>query len=255
VLATVLDPEVPVVSVVDLGIVRAVIDDADALTVVVTPTYSGCPATEVIEASIVAALDDAGLGPTRIRMQRAPAWTSDWISESGRPSCAATASCRPARRPRERRAPSLRSACGAPLACPRCESKDTERLAAFGATACKALWRCRACGEPFEHFKRSRRAIVALHFHPLRVKSVRPETDEAVVVSFDVPAELAEQFRFTQGPAPDAEGNVAGSEQRRSYSICAGPSTASCASASARCRAACSRPGSTSRSRSATRCR
>jgi len=84
VLSTVLDPEVPVVSVVDLGIVRAVLDDGDALTVVVTPTYSGCPATEVIEASIVAALDAAGLGPTRIRMQRAPAWTSDWISDSGK---------------------------------------------------------------------------------------------------------------------------------------------------------------------------
>jgi len=155
VLATVLDPEVPVVSVVDLGIVRAVSDDGDALTVVVTPTYSGCPATEVIEASIVAALDDAGLGPTRIRMQRAPAWTTDWISAEGKrkllaygivpPGPASDAEVPIRFFPRALKTPAL--------ACPRCASHDTERLAAFGSTACKSTWRCRACGEPFEHFK------------------------------------------------------------------------------------------------------
>jgi ring-1,2-phenylacetyl-CoA epoxidase subunit PaaD len=154
VLGTVLDPEVPVVSVVDLGIVRDVIDDGDGLTVVVTPTYSGCPATEVIEQSIVAALDGAGLGPTRMRMQRAPAWTSDWISAEGRDKLrgygiAPPGPADPARGVAIRFMPRA----VAPLACPRCESHDTERLAAFGSTACKALWRCRACGEPFEHFK------------------------------------------------------------------------------------------------------
>jgi len=154
VLATVLDPEVPVVSVVDLGIVRAVSDDGDALTVVVTPTYSGCPATEVIEASIVAALADAALGPTRIRMQRAPAWTSDWITTAGKAKLRGYGIVPPGPVDLARGAP-LRFVprAVAPLACPRCESRDTERLAAFGATACKALWRCRACGEPFEHFK------------------------------------------------------------------------------------------------------
>ena len=154
VLATVLDPEVPVVSVVDLGIVRAVIDDGDALTVVVTPTYSGCPATEVIEASIVAALADAGLGPTRIRMQRAPAWTSDWLSAEGSAKLRGYGIVPPGPVDIAKGVP-LRFVprAVAPLACPRCDSKDTERLAAFGATACKALWRCRACGEPFEHFK------------------------------------------------------------------------------------------------------
>jgi len=154
VLATVLDPEVPVVSVVDLGIVREVSDDGDALTVVVTPTYSGCPATEVIEASIVAALDEAGLGPTRIRMQRAPAWTSDWISAEGKARLRGYGIVPPGPVDIAKGVP-LRFVprAVAPLACPRCDSKDTERLAAFGATACKALWRCRACGEPFEHFK------------------------------------------------------------------------------------------------------
>jgi ring-1,2-phenylacetyl-CoA epoxidase subunit PaaD len=154
VLATVLDPEVPVVSVVDLGIVRNVHEDGDGLVVVVTPTYSGCPATEVIEASIVAALDGAGLGPTRIRMQRAPAWTSDWISDAGKARLRGYGIVPPGPVDLAEGAP-LRFVprAVAPLACPRCDSNDTERLAAFGATACKALWRCRACGEPFEHFK------------------------------------------------------------------------------------------------------
>ncbi len=148
------DPEVPVISVVDLGIVRDVDVDGEALVVAVTPTYSGCPATEVIEQSIVAALDAAGLGPTRIRLQRAPAWTSDWISADGRARLLAYGIAPPGPVDREAGAPLrfvLRAA--APLACPRCASLQTERLAAFGATACKALWRCRACGEPFEHFK------------------------------------------------------------------------------------------------------
>jgi ring-1,2-phenylacetyl-CoA epoxidase subunit PaaD len=154
VLAGVLDPEVPVVSVVDLGIVRDVIDEDNALVVVVTPTYSGCPATEVIEQSIVAALDDAGLGPARVRMQRAPAWTSDWISAEGRARLRGYGIVPPGPVDPVRGAP-IRFVPRAvvPLPCPRCESVDTERLAAFGATACKALWRCRACGEPFEHFK------------------------------------------------------------------------------------------------------
>jgi ring-1,2-phenylacetyl-CoA epoxidase subunit PaaD len=154
VLGTVLDPEVPVVSVVDLGIVRDVVDAGEWLVVVVTPTYSGCPATEVIEQSIVEAVDDAGLGPTRIRMQRAPAWTSDWISAGGRAALRDYGIAPPGPVDLARGAP-LRflPRATAPLACPRCESIDTERLAAFGSTACKALWRCRACGEPFEHFK------------------------------------------------------------------------------------------------------
>jgi ring-1,2-phenylacetyl-CoA epoxidase subunit PaaD len=154
VLATVLDPEVPVVSVLDLGIVRDVVEAGERLVVVVTPTYSGCPATDVIAESIVAALDAAGLGPTEIRMQRAPAWTTDWITAEGRARLLGYGIVPPDRADRSREAP-LRFVprATAPLACPRCASSDTQRIAAFGATACKALWRCRACGEPFEHFK------------------------------------------------------------------------------------------------------
>lgn len=155
VLDGVLDPEVPVVSVCDLGIVRDVVEGDDGLTVIVTPTYSGCPATEVIAESIATALDTAGLGPTTVRMQRAPAWTSDWISAAGRASLRAYGIAPPGPADLSQGAPLrfLRGAAAAPLACPRCESTNTERLAAFGATACKALWRCKACGEPFEHFK------------------------------------------------------------------------------------------------------
>ena len=156
VLATVLDPEVPAVSVCDLGIVRDVIDHhGDALEIVLTPTYSGCPATEVIEHDILQAITAAGLGPARATLQRAPAWTTDWISAEGKRKLLAYGIVPPG--------PALnaevpirffpRAAKTIALACPRCGSHDTERLAAFGSTACKATWRCLACKEPFEHFK------------------------------------------------------------------------------------------------------
>ena len=156
VLASVLDPEVPAVSVCELGIVRDVIDHDDVLEIVLTPTYSGCPATEVIEHDVLKAIDGAGLGPARVSVRRAPAWTTDWISEAGRakllaygivPPGPATSAEVPLRFfPRQRGRLQ-------PLACPRCGSLQTERLAAFGSTACKATWRCLACKEPFEHFK------------------------------------------------------------------------------------------------------
>jgi ring-1,2-phenylacetyl-CoA epoxidase subunit PaaD len=148
------DPEVPVLSVRDLGIVRDVLDHGAALEVVLTPTYSGCPATEVIERSVLDAIDGAGLGPARVTLRRAPAWSTDWISDDGRrklrdygiapPGPVAADSARPLRIVGRR---------AAPVPCPRCGSPRTERLAAFGATACKALYRCLACAEPFEYFK------------------------------------------------------------------------------------------------------
>jgi ring-1,2-phenylacetyl-CoA epoxidase subunit PaaD len=144
------DPEIPVISVTELGIVRAVQATPDTLTVVVTPTYSGCPATEMIEENIRQALADAGSQPVRIEVRLAPPWTTDWIAPPAAeklraygivpPGPAAPAGSHVVRVfPR--------------LACPRCNSTDTERLSEFGATACKALYRCRACGEPFEYFK------------------------------------------------------------------------------------------------------
>lgn len=156
VLDTVLDPEVPAVSVRELGIVRELVLHERGLEIILTPTYSGCPATEVIEQDVLAALQAAGLGPAWVTLRRAPAWTTDWITGEGRrklteygivpPSPVRTGDAIPirffGRRPNGER-----------LICPHCASKNTERLSAFGSTACKALYRCRACLEPFEHFK------------------------------------------------------------------------------------------------------
>lgn len=151
------DPEVPVVSVVELGIVRALEEAADGgLAVTLTPTYSGCPATEAIESAVVAALEAAGLGPARVRTQRAPAWTTDWISAEGRRKLREYGIAPPAEGAGGSAPPGARAIRVVPRAavpCPRCGSTHTERLSAFGATACKALYRCSACREPFEYFK------------------------------------------------------------------------------------------------------
>jgi len=154
VLHEVLDPEVPAISVTDLGIVREVIAHDDGLEVVVTPTYSGCPATEVIAQAIGDAIAAAGLGPARVTQRRAPAWTTDWITPEGREKLRAYGIAPPGS------CASEASASVSPIrlmarnvACPRCGSTQTERLSAFGSTACKSLYRCIACREPFEHFK------------------------------------------------------------------------------------------------------
>jgi ring-1,2-phenylacetyl-CoA epoxidase subunit PaaD len=155
VLGSVLDPEVPALSVCDLGIVRDVIERGDALEVVLTPTYSGCPATEVIERDVLEAIAKAGLGPARVTLRRAPAWTTDWISAEGRRKLSEYGIAPPGPVASDGAVPIriFGRKADAALACPRCGSKDTERLSAFGATACKSLYRCVACREPFEHFK------------------------------------------------------------------------------------------------------
>jgi ring-1,2-phenylacetyl-CoA epoxidase subunit PaaD len=152
VLATVPDPELPTVSLQDLGIVRELHSEADGcLHVVLTPTYSGCPATEVITHSVQAALLAAGLGPVRVSQRLSPAWTTDWISPAGKAQLLASGIVPPGPVP----APASAVVHIRPraLACPRCASLNTERLSAFGSTACKALHRCLDCREPFEHFK------------------------------------------------------------------------------------------------------
>ena len=155
VLHGVLDPEVPAISVTDLGIVRDVIEHGDALEVVVTPTYSGCPATEVIDAAILDAITAAGLGPARVTQRRAPAWTTDWITPEGREKLRAYGIAPPGSCASEATAPNVQPIrwMARDVACPRCGSAQTERLSAFGSTACKSLYRCIACREPFEHFK------------------------------------------------------------------------------------------------------
>lgn len=146
VLETVLDPEVPVVSVVDLGIVRGVRSDPPA--VILTPTYTGCPATVAIELAVRAALDAAGFAALPIVTVLSPAWTTDWITDRGRRQLKDYGIAPP---PRGAAAGSLRGT--EPVACPRCESTHTQEVSRFGSTPCKALWRCLDCLEPFDRFK------------------------------------------------------------------------------------------------------
>jgi len=143
-LAVVPDPEIPAVTLMDLGIVRDLRETASGVEVVLTPTYSGCPATELIADDVRAAL--AEFGDVTVTMQRAPAWSTDWITAEGReklqhygivpPQCSAEQAIRVVPR----------------LRCPRC-SGSTQQLSRFGSTACKSTWRCIECLEPFEYFK------------------------------------------------------------------------------------------------------
>ncbi|MDH3620026.1 MAG: phenylacetate-CoA oxygenase subunit PaaJ [Gammaproteobacteria bacterium] len=133
------DPEIPVLTITDLGIVRDV-DCGEAVTVSLTPTYSGCPATEAIEGSVVAALQEHGVENVQIKRVLSPPWTTDWISEAGRKKLRVYGIAPPERRDR-------------PIACPRCDSSNTEIVSEFGSTACKAAYRCTDCLEPFEYFK------------------------------------------------------------------------------------------------------
>jgi ring-1,2-phenylacetyl-CoA epoxidase subunit PaaD len=153
VLGHVADPELPLVSITELGIVRDVRLHAGAVEVVVTPTYAACPATDLIDRAIEQALAAAGAKSVRIERRLAPPWTTDWIAPAARARLK-LAGIAPPGQARAQEAPlAFVPRTPAPVACPRCDSADTERLAEFGATACKALYRCRACREPFEYFK------------------------------------------------------------------------------------------------------
>ena len=147
-LAEVADPEIPVLSIIDLGIVRDVVVE-EAVTVSLSPTYSGCPATEVIEQSVVEALAKRGVGEVRIRRVLSPPWTTDWISPSGREKLLNYGIAPP-----EYGASKQALLDGArEINCPRCGSSNTAIASEFGSTACKAAYRCDACLEPFEYFK------------------------------------------------------------------------------------------------------
>lgn len=154
-LAEVPDPEIPALSIMDLGIVREVFWDGAELAVAITPTYSGCPAVDAIRKDIEALLAARGVRKARVETRLSPAWTTDWMSSHGRaklkeygiapPACSANMG------------PAVMRRVGAPHrpgpTCPRCASAATEQLSEFGSTACKAIWRCRSCGEPFDYFK------------------------------------------------------------------------------------------------------
>src|SRR4051812_1469954 len=146
--AQVVDPELPVLTIADLGVLRDVAINDGCVEVSITPTYSGCPAMNMIALEIELALERAGIRNPTIRTVLSPAWTTDWMSEEGRRKLKEYGVAPPGA------AAGRRGLFGMEVvACPLCGSEDTEKLAAFGSTACKALWRCRACREPFDHFK------------------------------------------------------------------------------------------------------
>ena len=151
--ATVPDPELPMVTVADLGILRAVDVRADGVVVTITPTYSGCPAMREISADITHRLERAGCDRVTVKTQLAPPWTSDWITPDGRRKLAEAGIAPPSPAPRRSGPVPLPLIPPAPASCPRCGSSRTRQTAEFGATACKALYRCDECGEPFEAVK------------------------------------------------------------------------------------------------------
>jgi len=146
------DPEIPVLSVVDLGVVREVSWDGDACVVVITPTYSGCPAMREITQDICQTLERHGVSEVRVETRLAPAWTTDWMSEKGREALKGYGIAAPVERAIDISGISRRTAAPA-IACPRCGSRDTRLVSNFGSTSCKALYRCVSCREPFDYFK------------------------------------------------------------------------------------------------------
>ena len=146
--ASVCDPEVPVLTIADLGVLRDVAVDGERVTVTITPTYSGCPAVDAIRDDIILALTDAGFDDVDVKLTLSPAWTTDWMTDAGKRKLTEYGIAPPTGRAA---AGPIRLALA--VKCPRCGSLDTREVARFGSTACKALYECRACLEPFDHFK------------------------------------------------------------------------------------------------------
>jgi len=148
--ATVVDPEIPVLTIEDLGVLRSVEEFGDEVRVQLTPTYSGCPAIDAMRDDVTAALHDAGFARVRVTMTLSPAWTTDWMSEDGKRKLREYGIAAPnGRAAVHGERVTLRMA----VKCPRCDSLDTRELARFGSTSCKALYECRSCLEPFDFFK------------------------------------------------------------------------------------------------------
>jgi ring-1,2-phenylacetyl-CoA epoxidase subunit PaaD len=151
VVASVLDPEVPVLTIEDLGILRDIrVDEGGQVEVVITPTYSGCPALEAIEAAILETLHAAGHDDVVVKTVLAPAWTTDWMSEEGRRKLLEYGIAPPGPATHSHGGPVLVSL---GVRCPQCGSLTTREVSHFGSTACKSLWVCNSCQEPFDHFK------------------------------------------------------------------------------------------------------
>jgi ring-1,2-phenylacetyl-CoA epoxidase subunit PaaD len=151
---SVVDPELPMLTLADLGVLRSVDVEDGRVVVTITPTYSGCPAMGIMRADLVKQLSEAGYPDAEVRTALSPPWTSDWISAQGRRKLREHGISPPGAAPR-RTGPVLLQLAPRPprVTCPRCGSEETAMSSEFGATACKALWRCTSCSEPFEHIK------------------------------------------------------------------------------------------------------
>lgn len=148
--AAVLDPELPVLTIGELGILRDVVeDDRGRVHVQITPTYSGCPAMETIRTDLVEALTRAGYWHVSVEFVLTPAWTTDWMTPEARAKLSAYGVAPPVPRPRSGEPVPIQLS----VRCPQCGSLDTRESSRFGSTACKSLWVCRECREPFDHFK------------------------------------------------------------------------------------------------------
>jgi ring-1,2-phenylacetyl-CoA epoxidase subunit PaaD len=148
------DPELPMLTLADLGVLRGVSVDGGTVEVAITPTYSGCPAMTEMSRALVGALAKAGFADVRVRVELSPAWSTDWISPRGRRALAEHGISPPG--PAARRSGPVPLSLGPPrrtVHCPQCGSDQAELVSEFGATACRALYRCTACAEPFEHVK------------------------------------------------------------------------------------------------------
>ena len=149
-LTQVTDPEIPVLTLTDLGVLREVLWEGEKLVIVITPTYSGCPAVRAMEDDIRETLRKAGYRNVDVRTRLAPAWTTDWLSEAGRAKLHDYGIAPPVHGFNK---PCMEPDQDVSVQCPRCDSTDTKLVSRFGSTACKALYKCNACLEPFDYFK------------------------------------------------------------------------------------------------------
>ena len=149
ILKTVCDPEIPVLTILDLGIVRKINTTSNGVEIVITPTYSGCPAMHMIEVNIKAELQSHGIDPVTVTTVLSPPWTTDWISEEAKEKLRVYGITPPQGTVDKR----LLTGDFEGIPCPQCESTDTQMISQFGSTACKSLFKCNACLEPFDYFK------------------------------------------------------------------------------------------------------
>lgn len=205
------DPEIPVLTITDLGMVRNVTQMGEGWVIGFTPTYSGCPATEHLIGAIREAMTTHGFTPVQVVLQLDPAWTTDWMTPDARERLRQYGISPPAGH-------SCHAHLPPEVRCPRCASVHTTLISEFGSTACKALYRCDSCRDLSIISNVFEDAMTT--FHSLTVAKVEPETRDAVTITFAVPQPLQEAYRFRPGQHLTLKASFDGEELRRCYSIC-----------------------------------